>query len=312
MRHRAVAATSSPAPVEYEPGLVEESVRQAIENGLPGIPGLKSRRLRLEYRRRLDAIYRMPTGEQREAAFREHFLRFFRELELDTRVPRWLEPFPCLRTDLECVLVRSSQMAGQEGAELWESRERRGQGIPAYLIITLAPWELGRLDEVQARLLPELQLAHDMLDPDFGFRREDLRRATRAESERLGAAYQSLWVLSARARLQARGSSDAVRPWEELEYPEARELLVPPADETLHQQLLRLARRLAQRCSAASDAAAGCPLCRFPTCDWAPEPVLRQLEAAISADAEGWSVPDGCCNQCAERYELLVLCDAAT
>lgn len=304
------------APLEYEPGLVEESVRQVIEAELSGVPSLRSRRLRLGHRRQLDAVYGMPAGEQREAAFREHFLKFFRELELDTRVPRWLEPFPRLRTDLERVLVRLPLMAGQEGAELWESREQRGQGIPAYLIITLTPRQLGRLDEMQVPLLPQLQLAADMLDADFGFQREDLRRATRAERERLGVAYQRLWLLSAVARLQADGLGDDAGLREELEKIDARELLAPPDGETLHEQLLRLALRLSERAITVPAGVAGvagrCPLCRFATCDWASEHVVRGLEGAVRDDMEDWSVDEGCCSRCAEHYQLLALGDAAS
>ena len=157
---------------------------------------------------------------------------------------------------------------------------------------------------MQDGLLPQLQLAADVLDPGFGFRREDLRRATRGERERFGAAYQRLWLLSARSRLHSGGLSEEPDLGEELEELQVAELSAPPVDETIHEQLLRLALGLAQRSIAGADAAGSCPLCRFPTCDWASLEVLRPLETAISTDAEGWSINEGCCSHCAERYEL--------
>jgi len=292
-------------PIEYEPGLVEESVRRAIEDGESAPSGLKSWRLRLDHQRQLDAIYQMPDNEQREAAFRKHFLELFGELGLDAWVPRWLQPFPQLRTDLERVLVRSPLVAAQEGAELWESREQQGQGIPAYLIITLARLGPGGSHELEARLLPELQLAADMLDPEFAFQRGDLRRGTRAEQERRAASYHGLWLLSARARLRARGLIDDPEVADDIEQLDGAELQAP-SDTPLHEHLLQLADRLVKHPTAASPTAVGhCPLCRFPTCDWADDDLLRALEGAIRGDLSGWSVGDGCCGQCAEHYELL-------
>ena len=205
MRRPATGTTGGPAPIEYEPGLVEDAVRWGIEQGGLGIESLKLQRLRFDHRRKLDALYRLPEGDQREAAFRNHFATMFTELGNAEWIPRWLELFPRLRSELECIVVRAAAGPGEEGAELWENQEQRGEGIPAYLVITVSGTGLRDHDELRAVLLPDLLRAADLLDPDFGFRHGDLKSDTRGSEERIRAVYQRLWELSARARLQARG-----------------------------------------------------------------------------------------------------------
>jgi len=308
------------ATIEYEPGLVEESVRWAIERGTPGIEPLKFHRLRHDHRRQLDAVYALPEGDRRESAFRDHFMALFDELGIAAWIPPWLEMFPRLRAGLECVLVRAATSPGEEGAELWESREHRGEGVPAYLVITVPSAGMRRHDELEALLLPDLLRAADAVDPDFGFRREDLSGATRAEQERLRAAYQRLWELSARARLMSRGVIEEPQLLPELEAfvvgartadvasgptpLSAANLLEALTTDTCHQRLLSLSRRFTGNASVPTSSAARCPLCRYPTSEWTVDGVLSAVGAAISRDFPDWSPGDGCCSHCAERYGL--------
>lgn len=315
MKQPAASSSGALAPIEYEPELIEESVRWTIEHGAPGIASLKLHRLRIDFGRQLDAIYGLPSREQREPAFREYFEALLDELDLASWIPSWLEIFPRLRTDLECVYVRTATTTGEQGAELWESREQRGEGVPSYLIITIAPPGLRHPEELRARLLPELLRAADLLDPDFDFRREDLACGTRAQRQQLSVAYRQLWEISASARLQELGLLDNTQLLAELRAlfdgglqkdDEAVRLLATLASEASHQQLLGLAERL--RCNArlgADGTSERCPLCRYPTVDWAPDELVSALEAAIQGEFPGWSPREGCCGHCAELYELL-------
>ena len=309
------------AAIEYEPGLVEESVRRTIERGTTGIDSLKLHRLRRNHRRQLDAVYHLPEGEQRESAFRDHFRELFDELGIASWIPRWLEIFPQLRADLECVLVRAATGTGEEGAELWEHRARRGEGIPAYLVVTVPSAGMGQPDELRALLLPDLLRAADAIAPDFGFRGKDLSGTTRAEQGRLRAAYQRLWELSARARLVSRGLIEDPQLQAELEALVvgargtdeasgltplcATDLLEALTTEACHQRLLSLARRFTDGTSVHTGAAARCPLCRYPTSEWAVDGVLSAAGAAIRGDFPDWSPSDGSCTHCAEHYEFL-------
>ncbi len=320
MSQPAEAYCGHPAPVEYEPGLVEESVRWTIERGTAGIEPLKLRRLRHNHKRQLDKVYELPEGQRRETAFRDHFMAFFDELGIASWIPRWLETFPRLRADLECILVRAATGPGEEGAELWESRQHRGEGVAAYLVVTVPSAGLRYFGELRALLLPDLQRAADVIDPGFGFRREDLRGSTRAAGEHLRAVYQRLWELSARGRLASRGLVQEPRLLPELEafLVEARgpdqassltplgatDLLEALTAEANHQRLLSLAHRFTGATSVHTGVTANCPLCSYPTSEWAADDVLSPVGAAIRGDFSDWSMSDGCCTHCAERYEL--------
>jgi len=329
VRRPAAGTSVGPAPIEYEPGLIEDAVRWAIEHGGDGIESLKLQRLRFGHRRKLDVLYRLPEGDQREAAFRDHFATMFSELGNAEWIPRWLEPFPRLRSELECVVVRAAAGPGEDGAELWESQEQRGEGVPAYLVITVSGTGLRSHDKLGAALLPDLLRAADLLDPDFGFRRGDLQADTRGAEERIRSVYQRLWELSARARLRARGLREDDRLLEDSEEliagagvdlgsagPEPGGgaagdacrhpvgLLAALCRDISHQQLLGLAHALPAGAGTGASAAP-CPLCHYPTTDWAPSDSLGAVESEIHADFPAWSAAEGCCGHCAERYELL-------
>ncbi len=311
------------APIQYEPGLVEASVRRGIECGTLDIHSLKLQRLRLEHRRKLEVIYGEPDGTQREAAFRDHFTTLFAELGMASWIPRWLDHFPVLRAELECVVVRSASAPGDGGAELWENQERRGEGIPAYLVITVAGAGFENHDELAAVLLPDLMRAADLLDPDFGFRPADLRADTRGAEERIRGAYQRLWELSARVRLRAQGLRDddrlladaarlvagAIQDSERTDPNPSRdpaELLTALGHDISHRRLVDLAVALGAGAGVvASATVTRCPLCHYPTTDWSPTAELRAVESEVRADFPAWSVKEGCCGHCAERYALL-------
>ncbi len=295
------------APIDYDPGLVEESVRQAIDGGHAGVTALKLTRLRVDLERQLDRIYQMTPGEEREASFRRAFWRFFGEFGLDTWIPDCLDEFPRLRANLKRVLVQRPVSAGQEGAELWESQEQRGRGIPSYLVIILVPAQMRHPETLRPRLLPQLLQAEDRWVPEFGFQPGDLRQGTPAAQEQFRAIFDRLWKLSARVRLHDRGLLEGAGLREELETLGVEELLAPACDQTGHEQLLRLARRVSERTVVESAGPGGrCPLCRFPTTDWVSAETLPELSGPILADFEAWTTGDGCCGHCAEHYRMAV------
>jgi len=151
------------APLQFEPRLVEEAVRVALEQGASGVTAAALMRVRCTHRRRLDEIYEQAPGGARETAFREHYRWLFGVLSLDRRVEECLQRFPTLRLKLHEVLVRSLIPPEKESAELWESRRERGRGIPAYLVVSLAPAHFSCSAEMAESLLPRLRRAADLL-----------------------------------------------------------------------------------------------------------------------------------------------------
>ncbi|MCH7824492.1 MAG: hypothetical protein IH849_06780, partial [Acidobacteria bacterium] len=82
------------------------------------------------------------------------------------------------------------------------------------------------------------------------------------------------------------------------------ELLAALCRDVSHQQLVVLARALPAG-AGISASAARCPLCHYPTTDWASTDALQAVESEIHADFPAWSPAEGCCGHCAERYALL-------
>ena len=167
--------------VEYEPRLVEEAVREALASGTTAsgfcrtsgsveggrgdsasyveLPPAMLLRLKIAHRRTLDRIYGIAPEAEREAAFRRHFRRMFEQLGLEDLVVAGLDELAGWPWRLEGVLVQAADSPQREGAQLWESRERRGSGAPAYLVVHLTPARFIRSRELIAYLRDELRAA---------------------------------------------------------------------------------------------------------------------------------------------------------
>ncbi len=314
---RAQPSEPTLARVEYEPGIVEEAVRLVLDKGGNGHDPKRLLRLRYNHRSRLDSLYQNPDHEGREAAFREHFWQLFHRLELDRYLPGWLDQFD-LRTNLEGVLVQSAIAAQREGAEPWESSERRGEGVPAYLVIKLKPSRFLQPEEMRRILLPQLLMAADLLDPRFGAAHSEDPGGTPVSARAIDLIYEGIWMLSARARLDALGllvDHELLSDAEHLVSANAggepgqssRELVARLGEFCCRKDLMALARTIHSRQigTTGTTQAAICPLCAFPTTDWARTEDIEAIVPTIRADFPSWSMVDGCCSHCAERYEIL-------
>lgn len=319
--------------IEYDPGLLENAVRGALDGGVRGLTPTLRARVGFDARRRLDRAYALDFGEERERAFRETFRHLFEKLGLDGPVAAALEPFPCL-AELDGILAR--QVPEREGvrAELWEHRERRGEGVPAYLVASIPPDRFRDPVSLERALLPWMQRAADLMRPGFGFRREARVLGSRAVDPAVRRVYESLWDLSARVRLGAAGRIEPPAVESEarsLAGKQAASALVAEvvtlcsrARPPTHDELLNVAGRLVAG-DRLDDAAAApptgqdgprrsthrttferrCPLCRFPTCTWAGVDLLEAIAPVAAPDHPSWSPDQGACAHCAERYALL-------
>lgn len=317
------------APIEYGPRLVELAVRAVLERGCNDLDPKRLLRLRLDHRLRLDALYRLPFGEEREAAFQGHFRRLFGSLGLDRYVPQWLELFPVVRLRLVRILVRSTLDPDREGVELYEHQQEQGKRVPSYLLVDLVPSRFSRPGAMRTFLLPRLLMAADVLDPDFGFDEKAV-----ADSNPFGTDPRTLtrrlWELSARARLESHGLLDGVSIVDEVDA-----LLRDVRGNNPRQRSVELLARLRssrtctlQRISAlaiellqAADRAGGrskvrgnglisrngelCPLCSFPSHDWAEAGTLCEVARDICSHFSAWTPEAGCCAHCADRYLAL-------
>ena len=322
-----------PAPVEYDPCLREDAVRAGLHAGVQGIPYARLARIRLDARGRLDRAYSLGPGEERERAFRDAFCLLFDRLGFDRPMAAALRPFPPL-TGLQGRLARPARERDGVSVDLWEQRERRGDGIPAFLVAAIPPERFRDPAALESMLLPGMQRAADLMSTQFGFRRETRVLGSRAADPAVRRTYESLWDLSARVRLGADGRMK--RPPLEAEAAVLAGTATSPlvADVVrlcgsrvvpTHDDLLGLAGRIVA--AGRVDQVAGdrdaahertpalgtyrstyerrCPLCRFPTCEWAGNDSLRRIADIVRSDHATWSLEAGACAHCAERYALL-------
>jgi hypothetical protein len=194
--------------IAFDPPTVEEIVRHEMERRPAGEP------LRGEYRLRLDETYGLQGFPRARAAQAVH-LEFFRRLgwegffveALRVLLPR-VAATGVIRADRDegCYVDSQRRLQVRLRRSRFEDRA------------ALARW-----------MRHEVVHASDMLDPDFGYREEDVGEPTRKR-------YGALWCASIEERLKGTG-----------------------AESVTHDGLMQRARVLARP---------RCPICEFPSVNW--------------------------------------------
>lgn len=284
--------------IELEPGLVEESVLLASDASSPAT--------RRRYRRERNAVYEITETEKRDAAFQELDARWFARLGLGAPLLRLLREFDSVLARVSRCLVLPAGRSRDEGADLHDTRE----AMPA-LAVKLTPHSLAHFEGVAATLRGELLHVEDMLDPDFGYRREIPASEEGPVYEKLlRDRYRVLWNTSVDGRLAARGQlAPGAEARRQREFMTTFPVLGTDVERQFerffhgprpsHGELLSFARSVEGR------AAGRCPLCRFPTARLRGEgePLDAPVEEAIRRDFPGFRPSQGICVQCADLYE---------
>ena len=300
-----------PFSVEYEPGLVEETVLLRI----PGAPEESS------FRKLRDRIYAVTDSEQRERQFREFHAEWFVRLQLGRPITEsLLEQHALFRGTQRCCVL-PARTTQEEGADLHGLRaaspaDREPDKV---IVIRLKPARL--LDPPGARTWLRHELMHvtDMLDPAFGYEPQlPSPDAGPAFTTLLQERYRVLWDCWIDGRLVRRGWSpeEALeKRWEEFRKtfaafgPEARqrfqELLA--SDSQTHAALVALALHPVLETSPSLAAQTGpqpCPLCRFPTFPLGSgeTELSDEVRDQIREDFPKWRPEHGLCRQCAGLY----------
>ncbi|MCG3146909.1 MAG: hypothetical protein PCFJNLEI_00344 [Verrucomicrobiae bacterium] len=260
---------------------------------IEGIVFLEVRRspalLALRYDRARTKLYDLP-GDEREAAFFQLHLHWFRELGLEDKLRAVLQRFPIITANTATLLVRRTVTKKDEGAELFVRPDAKNVAIA---------FRCERLFEpgFESFLAHELCHVSDMLDPSFAYEPEiRLTDAPPAEVDLLRERYRVLWDITIDGRLnQNRAARFAEFQKVMPTVPEQKFAEVwrqrPP-----HPELLALAKSVLVRVEKTPGAP--CPLCKFPTFVWATEPPVVE----IGKDFPHWLPAHGCCARCAELY----------
>ncbi len=262
------------------------------------------------YRHRLEAIYELPE-EERGEAFTTTYGTLFEEHQLGKPLNPFLAEFPILQ-DLEEVLVFRAVSLREESAELSRDRTKMGLKLRAERL-----QEPGRLAPF---LRHELMHISDMLDPAFGYRYEP---SERIQNHLVPRRYQVLWDTYIDGRLEQRGQEGTTsreerqREFERLfsflprRQRVAAFLEIWNAQEMTHTRLLEIAEEPtklalltagAEMVTLTPISGTFCPLCQFPTFEWAnPEPGMTTI---IQEDFPAWTREEGICGRCYEYYQI--------
>jgi hypothetical protein len=293
----------------YDEELVESVVVLCAARGQAGVGPAQVRR----YEAARDRCYDVPDPDARNAAFHRCHLTCFREWGHEAALQRVVQEFPLLDA-LDLLAWRRATTAKDEGAELFVREDGRRHGVVALRAERLA-------DSV--RLAPFLrhELAHisDMLDPAFGYS-PDLRLTGPVPTPQrlVRERYRLLWALTIDGRLVRAGRADpSVRDRHESAFHRAYGFWPEPKRREVFDRLwFTDAPRHAELLALASDPrdlqhaqqplpGAPCPLCAFPTFDWAEAADLpNSARVAIARQFPGWQPAHGLCDRCREIYDV--------
>jgi len=269
------------------------------------------------FHREREKLYAILDPDERNTAFFNLHLEWFREWELERLLLRLVDEFPLLRAALSGLVVRKARVKNDEGTELYVKEENGRAGV-----LALRVERFEQPDELARFLRHELMHLHDMVNPAFGYSPQLHLPGQNAAQQRLTRErYRLLWDITIDGRLvnsdrPTVGTRDQHRAaferafgfWPENKRDETFDLLWQNRD-PLHQHLLEIASDPREIKSAHQPSpGAPCPLCGFATFDWADSRQLSEpAAAALQREFPDWTAEDGACRRCVEIYRLVGL-----
>ena len=296
--------------VRYDPRLIEETVFHARRqrHDLKGFDAQRNR------------IYEVPDADERETRFNELHYSWFARLGLDKTIEAALQEQPLIASEVgNCFIVCAGQ-SKEEGAELFVAPTPRfEEGVRRTVRVALRPESLLDRERLLTFLRHELFHIADMLDPEFAYE-PVLPNADGGPTHDhlITNRYRVLWDVTIDGRMTCRGwLPDSTRVEQLADFCGAFPMLGENAEgcfdrffgagQPRHSELAAFS--LAPR-TAGGDATgkptpgAHCPLCKFPTHSYEPQPERLDDEvlAAIARDFPHWTAELGLCAQCADLY----------
>jgi hypothetical protein len=305
--------------LHYDPKLVEEAVFHAQRDRY--VAG------ELDERRR--RIYEISEPEEQERLFHDLYREWFARLGLGETLHQALQEQPIITALIDACYIVCARQAKEEGAELFvasdggsEEKQRRT------LRILIRPESLLEPESARTFLRHELYHIADMLDPAFAY--EPILPKTDGGptyDTLITNRYRILWDVTIHGRMVRRGwLPHAARDQQLKDFRQAFPMLQEQgekhfelffdADQPEHLKLAAFAfdpRAAAGHLSGQAAAGTHCPLCKFPTHSFEPEPenLGDEVLAAISHDFRHWTPVQGLCAQCADLYRASRLSLAA-
>lgn len=303
----------------YDPRLVEEAVFHAP----------RDRYISQELQEARNRIYEVADADEQEGLFNDLNRSWFVRLGLGETIDRALQEQPIITEQVEnCFIVRATHRK-QEGAELFVARESDRNKLPHRNVrVLLRPESLFDAEALTIFLRHEFFHIADMLDPRFAYE-PTLPRAEGGPTydTLIINRYGVLWDTTINGRMVRRGGLAASAREQQLnEFLRAFPMLAEQVEELFNRFYDAEQPKHAELAAFALDprAASGslirrsapgthCPLCKFPTHAYEPEPnnLGEEVLQAIAQDFPDWRPSLGLCTQCADLYRAAQLSLAA-
>ena len=295
--------------LRYDEDFIEAAAFLCASGRRQGVPSLQIAR----FHREREKLYAILDPDERNTAFFNLHLDWFREWGLEKLITDLLKEFPLLPEKLSVLAVRKTRNKNDDGAELYVNETGQRSAI-----LALRPESFERDAALRDYVRHEFTHLSDMLDPTFGYAPTlDLPGLNGAQQRLARERYRLLWDITIDGRLTAAGhmpmagreqhaaafargysfwpeekQTDTFGSLWQSRAPRHAEFLALIADP----RGLREAHRPAPGGS--------CPLCDFPTFTWADAETLRpEIALRITTEFPGWSPEQGLCGRCLETYQ---------
>lgn len=319
--------------VDYDARLVEEAVLRALRRSPD----------EWTFHRERDGLYDLTDPETQEAAFRNLHAAWFVRLGLDRPIQQALSERPRVAVSVHRCAVTAARSKKDECADLFVSpAEEGGSEVARRAVgIQVRPESLLDSDRLLDLLRHELLHVEDMLDPNFGYEPALPRSEVGPAYDRLlQDRYCALWDATIDGRLLRAGLAPAsVRDRRLQDFARAFPMFGERTPVAFSQFFDGVSQTHADLMAFAQDPDAAliedraypptpnspagayrggrrggrCPVCRFPTYDFEPEPerLPPDLIAQVREDFPTWRPAQGICPQCADLYRARPLSASA-
>jgi hypothetical protein len=277
-----------------------------------------------------DSLYAVKDAKHRAEQFRELFRRWFYRGQFDRPFSDALAELPEVDASVDFVTITGAASRAEERADLASAA-----GAPikacegrAWLGISIQASRFLDRPGLRRWLRHELWHVRDMLDPEFQYDREDLASgpAERLPQRVVQDRYALLWSLSIDARVERAGQLPACSREQRLTRfaaafpgfsPDRYHAALASIGVTRglrHPELVEFART--PQCLLGSNLngktlhsplrGSACPLCRFPTFQWADltQPEKRPIIESIGLAYPKWSREHGICTTCFDLFSI--------
>lgn len=295
--------------LRYDEDFIEAAAFLCTSGQRKSVPSLQIAR----FHREREKLYTILDSDERNTAFFNLHLDWFREWGLEKLITDLLKEFPLLSEKLSVLAVRKTRNKNDDGAELYVNETGQRSAI-----LALRPESFERDAALRDYVRHEFTHLSDMLDPAFGYAPTlDLPGLNGAQQRLARERYRLLWDITIDGRLTA-GGHTPMQPREQHAAAFTRGYSFWLADrqaETFESLWHDPAPRHANFLSLIADPrglrdahrpapGGSCPLCDFPTFTWADARALQpEIAARVVVEFPLWSPEQGLCGRCLETYQ---------